>query len=94
MALAHPLSVAVSPVLDISPLWVPEASWCLAKFAPFNSLGCWNDTGSDSALLMRSSADQGHMTIEECWAICKGTFGPEPMVVKTKGAYGLLTRAR
>ncbi|KAK6834520.1 wsc domain-containing protein [Apiospora arundinis] len=72
MALAHPLSAPVMPMSDISPLWVPELSWCLTKFAPFNSLGCYNDSGSDSALIMRSAADQYAMTVEECWAICKG----------------------
>ncbi|KAK8046670.1 hypothetical protein PG996_014734 [Apiospora saccharicola] len=72
MALAHPLSAPVSAVPDLSLQWYPELSWCTATFSPFSSKGCYNDTGSDSILPMRSSADQYHMTQLNCWAICKG----------------------
>ncbi|KAK8038020.1 hypothetical protein PG994_014787 [Apiospora phragmitis] len=72
MALAHPLSVPVSAVPDLAIQWVPELSPCTASFAPFTSLGCYNDTGSDEDLPMRSAANQYNMTQEDCWAICKG----------------------
>lgn len=85
MALVHPLSAPASAVPGGSLQWVPEQPWCLEKFTPFNSLGCYNDSGSDSALMMRSTADQYIMTTEECWAICKGTYGTRSMLAKATG---------
>lgn len=76
MALAHPLSAPVSAVPDLSLQWVPELPWCTSRFTPFNSLGCYDDTGNDSILVMRSEANQDDMTQEACWAICKGAFRP------------------
>ncbi|KAK8012574.1 hypothetical protein PG991_009949, partial [Apiospora marii] len=72
MALAHPLSAPVSAVPDLSLEWYPELTWCTASFTPFKPLGCFDDTGKDSILVMRSAADQNDMTQEACWAICKG----------------------
>lgn len=75
MALAHPLSAPVSAVPDLSLQWVPELPWCMPTFSPFSSKGCYNDTGTDSILPMRSDANQYTMTQSQCWAICKGMSG-------------------
>lgn len=44
---------------------------CADQFKPFESVGCFSDA-NPPALVMRSKAGQGDMTVEKCSAICKG----------------------